>query len=40
MAHDYLTDAGIESFVFDAASSHLLGNNSHLAFTTFENPHF
>jgi len=25
MAHDYLNDAGIESFVFDAASSRLLG---------------
>jgi len=25
MAHDYLKEAGIESFVFDAASSRLLG---------------
>jgi Putative prokaryotic signal transducing protein len=25
MAHDYLNDAGIESFVFDAGSSRLLG---------------
>jgi putative signal transducing protein len=25
MAHDYLHEAGIESFVFDAASSRLLG---------------
>ncbi len=25
MAHDYLNEAGIESFVFDAASSRLLG---------------
>jgi hypothetical protein len=28
MAHDYLTDAGIESFVFDAASSRLLGTTA------------
>ena len=25
MAHDYLSEAGIESFVFDAGSSRLLG---------------
>ena len=25
MAHDYLNEAGIESFVFDAGSSRLLG---------------
>jgi len=28
MAHDYLNEAGIESFVFDAGSSRLLGMTS------------
>ena len=28
MAHDYLTDAGIESFVFDAMSSRMLGTTA------------
>jgi Putative prokaryotic signal transducing protein len=28
MAHDYLTDAGIESYVFDADSSRLLGTTA------------
>ena len=28
MAHDYLTEAGIESFVFDAASSRMLGTTA------------
>ena len=28
MAHDYLTDAGIESYVFDAASSQMLGTTA------------
>ena len=27
-AHDYLTDAGIESYVFDAASSRMLGTTA------------
>jgi hypothetical protein len=28
MAHDYLSEAGIESFVFDAGSSRLLGTTA------------
>jgi len=28
MAHDYLSEAGIESFVFDAASSRMLGTTA------------
>ena len=28
MAHDYLTEAGIESYVFDAASSRMLGTTA------------
>ena len=28
MAHDFLTDAGIESYVFDAASSRMLGTTA------------
>jgi Putative prokaryotic signal transducing protein len=28
MAHDYLTDAGIESYVFDATSSRMLGTTA------------
>jgi hypothetical protein len=28
MAHDYLNEAGIESFVFDAGSSRLLGTTA------------
>ncbi|MGH7924933.1 MAG: DUF2007 domain-containing protein [Candidatus Binatus sp.] len=28
MAHDYLNEAGIESFVFDAASSRMLGTTA------------
>ena len=28
MAHDYLNDAGIESYVFDAGSSRLLGTTA------------
>ena len=28
MAHDYLNDAGIESFVFDAGSSRMLGTTA------------
>jgi hypothetical protein len=28
MAHDYLTDAGIESYVFDAMSSRMLGTTA------------
>ena len=28
MAHDYLTEAGIESFVFDAGSSRMLGTTA------------
>jgi hypothetical protein len=28
MAHDYLTDAGIESYVFDAESSRMLGTTA------------
>src|SRR5579864_975369 len=28
MAHDYLTDAAIESYVFDAASSRMLGTTA------------
>jgi len=28
MAHDYLTDAGIESYVFDTTSSRMLGTTA------------
>jgi Putative prokaryotic signal transducing protein len=28
MAHDYLTDAGIESYVFDTMSSRMLGTTA------------
>ena len=28
MAHDYLNEAGIESFIFDAGSSRLLGTTA------------
>jgi hypothetical protein len=28
MAHDYLADAGIESYVFDTASSRMLGTTA------------
>ena len=31
MAHDYLNEAGIESFVFDAGSSRMLGHDGRRA---------